>query len=96
LAHQTGNLGASGVAVKDLYKKGIDGVDGIEKSFAMKVIEVIADCPDYLGRKGFADILLETTDDICDSGRHPWPPQLMKEFWYTFHRPERPWVFITR
>src|SRR6185295_321059 len=34
LAGQTGNLGASDVAMEDLYKKGIDGVDGIKKAFA--------------------------------------------------------------
>src|SRR5262245_1590147 len=83
LAGQTGNRRASDVAMEDLNKKGIDGVDGIKNAFAMNVIEVIANSLDYLGRKSLANILLETSDNICDGNGHPWPPRLMKEIVHT-------------
>ena len=79
LAGQMGECCTRDVAVKDLSEESIDGVDRIENAFAMNVIEVLANRPDYLWRKGFADILLETSDDFCDADGHPWPPWSVKE-----------------
>ena len=67
-------MGARGVAVKHLGEKDVHGSGGPENAFAVSMIQVDTDLLDDVRGKGLSDIGLEPSENLSDSGSHPWPP----------------------
>jgi hypothetical protein len=67
-------MSARGVAVKHLGEKDVNGGRGPQKAIAVSMVQVDAQLLDDIRGKGLPDIGLEPSENLSDSGSHPWPP----------------------